>query len=144
MDSMESNEKKNKEFEDLLKRIQTALVDKIKEVKPSSRLKDSVVCLSGEMNDMSAYMEKFLKASGQEMPVTQRIMEVNLKHPVMEKLLVLFQDNAENPVIDEYAGFLLDLAVIGEGGKIEDPGSFGRFAGEIMADALFRKAAGGS
>jgi molecular chaperone HtpG len=140
----ETDEKKNKEFEGLLKRIQTVLADSIKEVKPSSRLKDSVVCMSGEMNDMSAYMEKFLKATGQELPASQRIMEVNLKHPVLEKLLVLFQDNDNNPVIDEYARFLLDLAVIGEGGKIEDPGSFGRFAGEIMADALFRKAAGGS
>ena len=40
----------------------------IKEVKPSSRLKDSVSCLSGDTWDTSAYMEKLLKASGQKPP----------------------------------------------------------------------------
>jgi molecular chaperone HtpG len=36
----------------------------IKEVKPSTRLKNSVACLSGEAYDMSAYMEKILRFRG--------------------------------------------------------------------------------
>jgi molecular chaperone HtpG len=48
--------------------IKGHLESDVKEVKPSSRLKDSVSCLSGDSGDMSAYMEKLLKASGQQAP----------------------------------------------------------------------------
>jgi len=36
---------------------------------------DSVACLSGEAYDMSAYLEKILKASGQDVPKTKRVLD---------------------------------------------------------------------
>jgi molecular chaperone HtpG len=41
-----------------------------------------VACLSGDAHDMSAYMEKILKASGQKLPEVKRVLELNMDHPV--------------------------------------------------------------
>jgi molecular chaperone HtpG len=133
--------KKEKEYSDLFSFVQSVLEDHIKEVRPSGRLKDSVVCLSGDTRDLSAYMEKLLKASGQEVPVSKRIMEINLDHPLVSKLDVLFRENRDNPALKDYCRLLYDLAVISEGGKIENPGRFSQLMGELMADALYQQAA---
>jgi molecular chaperone HtpG len=133
--------KKEKEFSDLFSFVQSVLDEHVKEVRASGRLKDSVVCLSGDARDLSAYMEKLLKATGQDVPVSKRIMEINLDHPLVSKLDVLFKENKENPALKDYCRLLYDLAVISEGGKIENPGRFSQLMGELMADALYQQAA---
>jgi len=130
------DEEKKDKYEGLFKQIRVILEEKIKEVKPSARLTDSVACLSGEAHDMSAYMEKILKASGQQTPDTKRVLELNMDHPVMDKINVIFEKDAADPVLKDYAGLLLDLATISEGGKIEDPANFTKRVGELMADAI--------
>ncbi|MBA3018069.1 MAG: molecular chaperone HtpG, partial [Desulfobacteraceae bacterium] len=99
-------------------------------------LTDSVACLSGDSSDMSAYMEKILKASGQKTPDTKRILELNMDHPVVDKINSIFEKDAAAPVLKDYAHLLFDLATISEGGKINDPASFTRRVGELMSDAL--------
>ncbi len=130
------DESKKDKYEGLFKQIRVVLEEKIKEVKPSTRLTDSVACLSGDAQDMSAYMEKILKASGQETPDTKRVLELNMDHPVMDKINTIFEKDAADPVLKDYAGLLLDLATISEGGKIDDPAGFTKRVGELMADAI--------
>ncbi len=128
-------DKKDK-YDGLFKQIRVILEENIKEVKPSTRLTDSVACLSGDAQDMSAYMEKILKASGQQTPDTKRVLELNMDHPVMDKINAIFDKDAADPVLKDYAGLLFDLATISEGGKIEDPAGFTKRVGELMADAI--------
>lgn len=132
----EVDEGKKDKYDGLFKQIRVSLEEKIKEVKPSTRLTDSVACLSGEDHDMSAYMEKILKASGQQTPDTKRVLELNMDHPVMDKINGIFEKDAADPVLKDYAGLLFDLATISEGGKIEDPGNFTKRVGALMADAI--------
>ncbi|MEN6331363.1 MAG: molecular chaperone HtpG, partial [Smithella sp.] len=80
------DDKKKEEFSALFDFIKTSLDEKIKEVKPSTHLKDSVACLSGDAYDMSAYMEKILKASGQNVPKAKRVLELNMDHPLLVKI----------------------------------------------------------
>jgi len=127
---------KQDKYDGLFKQIRVILEEQIKEVKPSTRLTDSVACLSGEDHDMSAYMEKILKASGQQTPDTKRVLELNMDHPVMDKINGIFEKDAADPVLKDYAGLLFDLATISEGGKIEDPANFTKRVGELMADAI--------
>jgi molecular chaperone HtpG len=110
----------------------------IKEVKASSHLKDSVSCLTGDAQDMSAYMEKLLKASGQTMPAVKRVLELNLEHPLMSKIKTLFENDRDNPTLNDYCGLLFDLAVIAEGGKLENPSKFSRLVGEAMANSVMQ------
>jgi len=130
------DDKKKETFSGILAHIQSILEDRVREVRPSSRLKDSVSCLSGDIQDISAYMEKLLKASGQERPGTKRILEINLEHPLVEKLNALFQENKDNPVVADACRMLYDLAVVSEGGKIENPGWFSKMVGDLMAVSL--------
>jgi len=85
---------------------------------------------------VSAYMEKLLKASGQPMPESKRILELNITHPVMEKIQSIFEKNQDDAALKDYSLLLYDLALVGEGGKIENPTRFSRLIGELMAKAM--------
>jgi molecular chaperone HtpG len=130
------DESRKEEFNALFGFIKGALQEKVKEVKASSRLKDSVACLSGEDYDMSAYMEKLLKAAGQKAPQAKRTLELNMGHPLMGKIKALFESDRDNVALKDYCVFLFDLAVIAEGGKLEDPARFSRQVGEMMTQTI--------
>ncbi|MDM8549835.1 molecular chaperone HtpG [Desulfobacterales bacterium HSG2] len=130
------DDKKKDEYTDLFKYIQTSLEDKIKEVKPSSRLRDSLSCLSGDTHDMSAYMEKLLKSSGQETVGAKRVLELNVNHPALGKIKTLFEEDKDNEMLKDYSNLLLDMAIISEGGKVENPARFSKMVGELMSGAL--------
>jgi molecular chaperone HtpG len=130
------DEEKQKEYKAIFGFIKSILESKIKEVKPSTRLKDSVACLSGDSYDMSAYMEKILKSSGQKTPESKRVLELNMTHPVMQKIKALYENDRENEALKDYSNLLYDLAVISEGGKVDDPSHFSKVVGDLMAGAL--------
>ncbi len=127
---------KKEEYNDLFGKLKSLLEDRVKEVKPSSHLKNSVSCLTGDNWDMSAYMEKILKASGQSVPQNKRILEINTNHPVVSKIRKIYETNAEAEELQDYGELLYDLAVIGEGGKIENPARFNKLVANLMAEAI--------
>jgi len=116
--------------------IKGQLEAKVKEVKPSVRLTESVACLAGEDYDMSAYMEKLLKAAGQKPPEVKRVLELNMGHPVMGRIKTLFENDRDNAALKDYCHVLYDLAVVAEGGKLENPARFSRLVGEMMTRAI--------
>lgn len=116
--------------------IKSNLENKVKDVKPSTHLKDSVACLSGDSADMSAYMEKILRATGQQAPEAKRVLELNVDHPALDKLKTLYENERENPLLQKISHLLYDVALIGEGGKLEDPSSFSQTVGDLMSRAL--------
>lgn len=129
------DEKKN-EYSALLAFLKGKLEAKVKDVTVSNRLKDSVSCLSGDDYGMSAYMEKIMKASGQKTPDQKRVMEVNVSHPVMGKIKELFETDTTNPVLTDYSEILFDIAVISEGGKLDNPARFSKQLGDLMTKAI--------
>lgn len=129
------DEKKN-EYSALLSFLKGKLESKVKDVVVSSRLTDSVSCLSGDDFGMSAYMEKIMKASGQKTPEQKRVMEVNVNHAVMGKIKELFEADTTNPVLTDYSDLLYDIAVISEGGKLDNPARFSSLMGDLMAKAI--------
>ncbi|MCG8640723.1 MAG: molecular chaperone HtpG, partial [Desulfobacterales bacterium] len=129
------DDKKN-EYSALLSFLKGKLEDKVKDVVVSNRLKDSVSCLSGDDFGMSAYMEKIMQASGQKTPDQKRTMEVNVGHPVMEKMKTLFETDTTNPVLKDYSDLLYDIAVVSEGGKLDNPARFSKQLGDLMAKAV--------
>jgi molecular chaperone HtpG len=136
LDLDESDDKKSDEYSDLFEHIQSTLDEKIKEVKSSSRLKESISCLSGDDYDMSAYMERIMKASGQEAPEVKRVLELNIEHPVFEKIKNLYEKDKNDPSLTDYSHLLLDIAVIGEGGKVENPARLSKMIGDLMTKAM--------
>jgi len=129
-------EKKAKELNSLFEFIKTELTDNVKEVRASTRLKDSVACLSSDEGEMSAYMEKIMKASGNVGPDTKRVLELNADHPAITKMKELFEKDKKDMRLKDYSQLLFDMAVIGEGGKIENPSRFNKQVGELLTGAI--------
>nr|WP_319396575.1 molecular chaperone HtpG [uncultured Desulfobacter sp.] len=129
------DEKKN-EYSALLSFLKGKLESKVKDVVVSNRLKNSISCLTGDEWAMSAYMEKILKASGQKAPEQKRALEVNVNHPVMEKIKSVFESDTTNPVLTDYCDLLYDIAVISEGGKLDNPARFSTLVGDLMAKSI--------
>ena len=135
LDFEKIDDQKKEAFGPLFQHIQTLLQEKIKEVKPSTHLRDSVACLSGAANDMSAYLQKVLKATGQQIPVEKRVLEINMSHPFTEKIKALYEKDKDAPALKDYAQLLYDLAVVSEGGKLDNPAGFSKMIGDLMVNA---------
>lgn len=132
----EKKKEKQKDFNSLFEFIKTELADKIKEVRPSTHLKDSVACLSSDEGEMSAYMEKIMKATGQSAPDMKRVLELNADHPAVLKMKELFEKDRRDIRLKDYSQLLFDMAVIGEGGKIDNPSRFNKQVGELLSGAI--------
>jgi molecular chaperone HtpG len=135
---IDTDETKDQEeqFKDLFGFIRKTLQDQVKEVKPSTRLLDSVACLSGDAHDMSGYMAKIMQSAGKDLPPNKRVLELNTKHPVLDKIKQIYATDQSDARLEDYSRLLYDLAVIGEGGKIENPSQFGKLIGDLMNSAL--------
>jgi molecular chaperone HtpG len=129
------DDKKKEEYNALFDFIKTSLQEKVKEVKPSTHLKDSVACLSGDAYDMSAFMEKVLKAGGQDVPKTKRVLEINMDHPLIARIKAIYEKDKDAPKLKDYTDLLFDIAVISEGGKLENPSRFSKLIGDLMVGA---------
>jgi len=136
LDLDDVDEKKKGEFNDLFEFIKSELEDRVKEVKPSTHLNESISCLSGNAYDMSAYMEKILKSSGQSPESAKRILELNMDHPALEGFKALFEADKEDTRLKDYSRLIFDMALISEGGKIDDPADFSKRIGDLMANAM--------
>ena len=130
------DDEKKDAYTALFKFIQEKLGDKVKEVVVSNRLKDSVSCLSADDYAMSAYMEKIMKASGQDTPEQKRSLELNVNHPLIDKMKEIFESDTTNPALADYSQMLLDIAIVSEGGKIDNPARFSKLMGDLMAKSI--------
>ena len=77
---------------------------------------------------MNANLARLLKASGQKIPVSQPILEINPKHPVVLRLKV------EEKKFDDWASVLFDQALLAEGGQLDDPASFVKRINQLMLE----------
>ncbi|RJP45609.1 MAG: molecular chaperone HtpG [Desulfobacteraceae bacterium] len=130
------DKEKSETYSALFDKIKSYLEEKVKDVRPSSHLKDSVSCMSGDAGDMSAYMAKLLKSAGQDIPEAKRILELNINHPLLEKMQHVFESDSNDPSLKDYSVLLLDLAIVGEGGKVDNPSRFIKMVGDLTARAI--------
>ena len=73
------------EFASLAERMQKSLGSKTQEVRVTSRLTDSPACLVTD-HAMSRNLERMLKDAGQVVPPVPPVMEINPRHPIVERL----------------------------------------------------------
>ncbi|MGI8906537.1 MAG: molecular chaperone HtpG [Candidatus Sumerlaeaceae bacterium] len=127
---------KEKDFSSLLEALKSRLDEHVKEVRLSGRLTSSPACLVGEAYDMSPQMEQLMRASGQEVPKTKRILELNPGHPLLEKLQQIYSADSNDARLGDYAELLYGQSVLAEGGQLPDPGAFSRKVANLMTKAL--------
>lgn len=135
LDDKEKEEIKDLETknQNLLDKIKEVLKDKVKDVKLSTRLTDSPVCLvSGD--GLSFEMEKVMnQLPGQKDLKAEKILEINPKHELFSAIEDLYSINAES--IEDYAEILYNQALLIEGLEIKDPVAFSNKMVKILIKA---------
>jgi molecular chaperone HtpG len=132
----EQRKTQEESFKDLLLRLRAALQDHVKDVRLSTRLTESAVCLVGDAGDMTPQMQEMLRRAGRDAPAVKRILEVNGAHPILARLQAVVERDAADPRIAEYAELLYGQAVLAEGGQLPDPAGFSKRVADLMARGL--------
>ena len=112
--------KAEKEYEDITKRIKELLEGKVKDVRVTDRLTTSPACLVADENDMGRHLEQILAASGQSIPGSKPILEINPNHLILLRL----KDEQDEDRFTDWTHIIFDQALLSEGGKLDDPASF--------------------
>ncbi len=132
----DSRKEKEESFKDLMECLKSHLEEHIKEVRISSRLTSSAVCLVGEQHDMSPQLEEMMRRMGQPMPKTKRILELNPSHPLLPKLQTIFERDSSAPELRDYALLLHGQALLAEGSSLADPAGFSKLVATVMVRAI--------
>jgi molecular chaperone HtpG len=126
----EKVEKAAEEHKHLIERVKSALGESVKEVRVSSRLTDSPACLVVGDYDMSQNLARVLKQLGQDAPMPTPIIEINLEHPLLERM----DKESDEDKFGELARLVFDQALLAEGGQLEDPAGFVHRLNRLMLD----------
>lgn len=118
-------------YEPLLKKLSDEL-EGVKEVRLSTRLRESASCLVADEGQMNAQMERMMKQFGGGAPEAERVLEINPEHDAVKALKAMFEKDAEAEDLLEWGRLLHDQAVIAEGSKIKDPAGFARRVNRLI------------
>jgi molecular chaperone HtpG len=114
------------EYKELLDKVKAALGDKVKDVRVTHRLTDSPSCIVADEHDLGGNLARILKAAGQKAPDTKPILEINPKHPAVQRL------KYEESRFEDWASLLLEQATLAEGGTLDDPAGFVKRINDLM------------
>jgi molecular chaperone HtpG len=103
-----------------LERLHNALAERVSEVRVTHRLTESPACLASGEHEMGLQMRKIMEAAGQSVPASKPIFEVNVSHPLVEKL----DREADEDRFADLAAILFDQACLAEGRQLEDPATY--------------------
>jgi molecular chaperone HtpG len=123
-----AQEKEESESKPLLERIKTSLGESVQDVRVTLRLTDSPACLVAAEHDMGANFQRLLKASGQNVPASKPILEINPQHPLVLRL----KAEADEARFTDLAKVLFDQSMLAEGGQLEDPAGFVKRLNQLM------------
>lgn len=113
----EISEEVKKSFENVIESFKEALKDEIKDISLSSSLSSPVALVGEEQNAM---MANLMRQMGQEMPPQKKTMELNINHPILEKL----KNQKDKEVLADTAHLLFTSAKLLESGSIENAKDF--------------------
>ncbi|EXI66518.1 MAG: High temperature protein G [Candidatus Accumulibacter adjunctus] len=122
----EEAEKAADEYRELIDKVKATLGEKVKDVRVTHRLTDSPSCLVADQHDLGGNLQRILKAAGQQAPASRPILEINPKHPAVQRL------KYEEARFDDWANLLLEQATLAEGGSLDDPAGFVRRINDLM------------
>jgi molecular chaperone HtpG len=88
----------------------------------------------GEVFDFTPQLAKMYRASGQELPMSKRILELNPEHELVKGLRDAHAERPADPQLAETAELLYGTAVLAEGSELTDPAHFAK----ILSNRLTR------
>ena len=122
-------EKAEETMKPVIDKLKTALGERAKDVKVSTRLVDSPACLVVGEGELSPQMIQMLQQMGQDVPESKPTLEVNPDHPLIKKL-----ESSEHLDDDfnKLAQVIFDQALLADGGQLEDPAAYLKRVNELL------------
>ena len=123
----EKEKKEDKSIEPLIVLLKEKLKDKVKDVRTSSRLTESPVCLVADESSMDPQLEKILQQHNQlQQGISLKILELNPDHKLIKKLAKMSKDKSSIGDIENIAILLYEQSMILDGEKPSDPVNFSK------------------
>jgi molecular chaperone HtpG len=110
----------SKEHAALVERIKKTLQERVSDVRVTNRLADSPACLVLGEHDLGSQMRRILEAAGQKVPVTKPVLEINVTHPLLQRI----ESTEEAAAFDDLAMLLFEQATLADGGQLAEPAAF--------------------
>lgn len=129
-ETKKQQEEKEKDFDDIVTKIKTALGKQVKEVRLTHRLTESPACVVFDENDMTGHMQRLMQSAGQQFDKTLPILELNPDHAILQK--VKSETNTDR--LDRWSKVLLNQALIAEGETLENPAEFVRELNQLLIE----------
>lgn len=120
----------------LLTVAKEVLGDRVRDVRASSRLVDSLSCLVLAPGAMPAHLEGLLRRSGKEVMHGKRDLELNPKHAVVKRLGAMAREDRTKEELRDAVLLLHEQALLAEGSRLEDPSGFARRLTSLMHKAF--------
>jgi molecular chaperone HtpG len=117
-----------KDSSQIIERIKNAITDKVEDVKISSNLKESPVRLVAGQAGLDYNLERILKAQNPDFEASKKILEVNIDHPLIQKMIGL-----DITLSDNLSRVLFEQARIADG---EMPSDSYKFSQDLFEMAL--------
>ncbi len=129
-DGDKAKEKLNDKNKDILERMQGVLNERISSVKISLRLVDSPACVVAGGQDLNIQVRRILEASGQDLPDSKPILEINIDHPLIKQLV----NEADDDRFEALSNIILDHALLAEGSQLENPAVYVKRMNSFLLD----------
>ena len=120
----------NDENKPLLKKIRQTLKDRVEAVNISQRLVNSPACVVTGEQDLAPQLRRMLEASGQELPESKPILEINIEHPLVSRLSA----EADDTRFRELSNIVLDHALLAEGTQLSNPAAYVRRINQLLLE----------
>ena len=118
------------EHEALLEKIKTALSDRVDAVKVSRRLVDSSACVVAGDDDLNPQLRRMLEASGQAIPASKPILEINVEHPLVNRL----STEPDDARFGDLSNIVMDHALLAEGSQLDNPAQYVQRMNKLLLD----------
>lgn len=119
----------------LTERFKKVLGERVSDVRSSTRLDESPVCLVTPEGGLQPHVVAMLRAQNLEVPPTKRILEVNPDHAIVSNLRKLLLLKPDAPELDDWIEVLYDQALIAEGSPLDDPTEAARRLTRLLGSA---------
>lgn len=122
-DQKEQDDETNKE---IFAKIKTALDGKVKDVRSTKRLSDSLSCLVFDAGDPDFAMQQIMKQMGQQTSDILPILEINTEHKAYKKLC------EDEKLLDNLSQVAYGTAVLSQGMDVKNPHEFNKAVLELI------------
>ena len=132
----EEKEKQDKQFVDLIAQLKVVLGDQVKDIRLSSKLTDSPVCLVADDGDMDIAMEHLMAQRDTNYKGAPRILEINGDHLLIKNMKSLIEKKDNNDLVSDAGTLLFEQARLMEGKMPADPAQFSKIMNQFLLKAI--------